>query len=47
LIFADRESKEGYTGRAMQVYYFSFAFTHRFLFTRERAGETRAEEISD
>jgi hypothetical protein len=26
----------------MRLYYYSFAFTYRFSFTGERAGETRA-----
>jgi len=30
----------------MQTYAMSFAFTYRYPFWGERAGETRAEEIS-
>jgi hypothetical protein len=38
---AARKDKEA-SVRAMSRYYYSFAFTYRFSFTGERAGETRA-----
>ena len=31
--------------RAMHPYYYNFAFTYRFPFTGERAGETRAVQM--
>lgn len=31
--------------RAMHTYFAYFAFTYRFSFTGERAGETRADEV--
>jgi len=30
----------------MHLYYYNFAFTYRFPFTGERAGETRAVQMS-
>jgi len=32
--------------RAMHPYYYNFAFTYRFPFTGERAGETRAVQMT-
>lgn len=42
VLFHAAEKDERVQVRAMHLYYYNFAFTYRFSFTGERAGETRA-----
>jgi hypothetical protein len=46
LRFNETESK-GIESRSMRLYYRNFAFTRRFSFTGERAGETRAVKMKN
>jgi hypothetical protein len=36
-------AESGNSIRVMRTFYYRFAFTYRFSFTGERAGETRAD----